>query len=335
MSEISDLSETDSSNTSVSGYSTDGSVANMSTTDNVFQSIMGMLKRWFKTSLFRLRDSTDQTKLLALDLSGITTGTTRTARMANHNATIGGYTTGSSIASATSLALGTDGDYFTVTGTTTITGISASGVSIGTRVLLEFADAVTLTHGASLVLPEGSSFTTAAGDRGVFVKTAVGNVWLCESFTRATAPAQALVSLSGLANTDITIPDWVNRVDLQFFNASPSETAAISVFMMDAGGAETTGYNGTVVTNGVAANLSTNFVVTPSVAAASAVYGRMSLRRISSTSWGGDSSIGLSNTSYSVEMKGGKTTSEATTGIRIAVSSGTFDTGSVRAFFSR
>jgi hypothetical protein len=48
-SEISDLSETDSSNTIVSGYSTDGSLANMATTDNVFQSILGMLKRWFKT----------------------------------------------------------------------------------------------------------------------------------------------------------------------------------------------------------------------------------------------------------------------------------------------
>lgn len=45
MTELTDLSETDSSNTSISGYSTDGSIANMSTTDNVFQAILGMLAR--------------------------------------------------------------------------------------------------------------------------------------------------------------------------------------------------------------------------------------------------------------------------------------------------
>lgn len=84
-SEISDLSETDGDNTSVSDWSTDGSIANMSTTDNVFQAILGMLKRWFKSSLFRLRDSTDQTKLLAFDLSGLTTATTRTVEVPDEN----------------------------------------------------------------------------------------------------------------------------------------------------------------------------------------------------------------------------------------------------------
>lgn len=334
MTELTDLSETDGSNTTITGANI-AEDCPPSGINNAIRNLAGLIRRAFKTTIFRLRDATDQTKLLAFGLSGITTGTTRTATVPNHDLVVSGWQPGAAIASATSLVLGTDGNYFSVTGTTAITGISASGVTVGTRVLLEFADAVTLTHGASLVLPEGSSFTTAAGDRGVFVKTATGNVWLCESFTRATAPAQAIVSLSTLANTDITIPDWVNRVDLAFFNASPSETAAISVFMMDAGGAEATGYNGTVVTNGVAAALSTNFVVTPSVAAASAVYGSMRLRRINSTSWQADSSIGLSNTPYSVEIKGGKATSETTTGIRIAVSSGTFDAGSVRAFFSR
>jgi len=335
MTELSDLSETDSSNTSITGNSLDGSVANMSTVDNVFQATLGMLKRWFKSSLFRLRDSTDQTKLLAFALSGITTATTRTATAPNHDLVLSGWKPGAAIASATSLVLGTDGNYFSVTGTTTITSISASGVTVGTRVLLEFAGAVTLTHGANLVLPDSASFTTAAGDRGVFVKTATGSVWLCESFTRATNPAQSLVALSGLPNTDVTIPDWVNRVELSFFNVSPSETAAISVFMVDAGGAEATGYNGTVTTDGVAAALSTNFVVTPSVAAASTVYGSMKLRRINSTSWQADSSISLGNTPSRIQMSGGKATSETATGLRIAVSSGTFDSGSVRAFFSR
>jgi hypothetical protein len=88
MSEISDLDEVDSANTIVSGFSTNGATANMSTMDDVLQAVLGMLKRWFKTSLFRLRDSTDQTKLLAFDLSGITAATTRTLVVPNKSGTI-------------------------------------------------------------------------------------------------------------------------------------------------------------------------------------------------------------------------------------------------------
>lgn len=78
MTEISDLNEVDASNASplISGYSIDGNIANMATTDNVFQAFAGMLKRWFRADRFRLRDSTDQTKLLAFNLSALSSGTT-------------------------------------------------------------------------------------------------------------------------------------------------------------------------------------------------------------------------------------------------------------------
>lgn len=46
MTEITDLSPTDSSNTAISGFSLDGSIANMSTVDNVFQAYAGLLARW-------------------------------------------------------------------------------------------------------------------------------------------------------------------------------------------------------------------------------------------------------------------------------------------------
>jgi hypothetical protein len=88
MTEITDLSTTDSSNTDVSGYSTVGSIANMGTTDNLFQAILGMLARSTRTNIFRIRDNTTPTKQIAFNASGITAGQTRTFAVPDVSATI-------------------------------------------------------------------------------------------------------------------------------------------------------------------------------------------------------------------------------------------------------
>jgi hypothetical protein len=81
---------------------------------------------------------------------------------------------GADIASASALPLGVDGDYFDVTGTTTITSISSVG--IGNVIKLHFDGAVTLTHHATdLVLPGGADITTAAGDEIEFIEYASGD----------------------------------------------------------------------------------------------------------------------------------------------------------------
>jgi len=70
---------------------------------------------------------------------------------------------GADIASAAALILGTDGNYFDVTGTTSITSVAAK--PIGTRILLQFDGIVTVTHHATnLILATGANFTTAAGN---------------------------------------------------------------------------------------------------------------------------------------------------------------------------
>jgi hypothetical protein len=96
-------------------------------------------------------------------------------------------TKGADIASATALTLGTDGNQFDVTGTTTITSIGT--VSVGTEVTLQFDDALTLTHHATdLILPGGANITTAAGDIAVFYEYAAGD-WRCVSYqVAASAP---------------------------------------------------------------------------------------------------------------------------------------------------
>jgi hypothetical protein len=99
---------------------------------------------------------------------------------------------GADVASATTLPLIADGNYFDVTGTTTITAFASLGV--GTWIGLHFDGILTLTHNATdLILPSGANITTAAGDEAIFVEYATGD-WRCVSYTRASG--EALVSSS-------------------------------------------------------------------------------------------------------------------------------------------
>lgn len=90
---------------------------------------------------------------------------------------------GADVASASTLTLGDDGNYFDITGTTTITAIATKGA--GTVVKLHFDASLTLTHHATdLVLPGGANITTAAGDEAEFVEYATGD-WRCTNYQKA------------------------------------------------------------------------------------------------------------------------------------------------------
>lgn len=94
---------------------------------------------------------------------------------------------GSDVVSDASLALGPNGDYFDVTGTTTITSIDARAV--GGVVRLHFDGILTLTHHATnLILPGGANITTAAGDEFTFVEYASGD-WRCTGYALASGTA--------------------------------------------------------------------------------------------------------------------------------------------------
>ncbi|MGB2265195.1 MAG: hypothetical protein ACPH3C_08415, partial [Glaciecola sp.] len=106
------------------------------------------------------------------------------------------WSKGADVASAASLTLGTDGNYFDITGTTTITSIAT--LAVGTEVKLHFDAALTLTHNATdLILPGGANVTTAAGDEFTFVEYAAGD-WRCTSY--ALASGEAIVGGSGGGN---------------------------------------------------------------------------------------------------------------------------------------
>lgn len=113
------------------------------------------------------------------------------------------WSKGADVGSATALALLTDGNYFDITSTTTITSINTLGA--GTVVKLHFDGILTLTHDATdLVLPGAANITTAAGDEAEFVEYATGD-WRCVNYQRAVNNA----ALNGGLNTKIIeIGDW-------------------------------------------------------------------------------------------------------------------------------
>jgi len=109
------------------------------------------------------------------------------------------WSKGADISSATALTLGADGNYFDVTGTTTITSIVT--LAVGTVVKVHFDAILTLTHHATnLILPGGANITTAAGDEAEFVEYASGD-WRCINYqVAASSPG---VATAGLQSTQV------------------------------------------------------------------------------------------------------------------------------------
>jgi hypothetical protein len=110
---------------------------------------------------------------------------------------------GGDIASASPLVIGTDGRYFDVTGTTSF---AAMTVAANRLFFLQFDDALTITHGASLKLPGGANLTTAAGDVWTCYSTLANTVIVTNVATAAAAAGGTWVLIStSVASTSATL----------------------------------------------------------------------------------------------------------------------------------
>jgi len=106
---------------------------------------------------------------------------------------------GADIASASPLVIGTDGNYFDVTGTT---GFAAMTVAANKFFTLQFDGILTMTHNAVTInLPGAANITTAAGDRAIFFATGSNTVH-CVAYTRA--DGTSVVSTGGGGTTVIS-----------------------------------------------------------------------------------------------------------------------------------
>jgi len=92
--------------------------------------------------------------------------------------------TGAAVASATALLVNIPGVTHSVTSTTTITSLAAPTNDTSNIKILVFADALTFTHSANLILPASSNITTVAGDVAYMVYEG-SSVWRCVSYIRA------------------------------------------------------------------------------------------------------------------------------------------------------
>ncbi|MFO0476139.1 MAG: hypothetical protein ACK52K_13415 [Alphaproteobacteria bacterium] len=133
----------------------------------------------------------------AASVSEVLTGTEAT-KAVTPDALAGLWQRGTDLASASTLSLpATGGGVFTVTGTTTVTGISTG--SGGRRITLRFAGSLTLTHSANFILPGGVNITTVAGDVAEFIndaaQDATGSNWRCVSYQRASGVSARSVAL--------------------------------------------------------------------------------------------------------------------------------------------
>lgn len=113
---------------------------------------------------------------------------------------------GADIASATTIDLdASTGDLIDITGTTTITTIT---LAEGVEKTVRFTGSLTLTHGASLVLPDQANIQTAAGDFAKFRGYAAGIV-RCLMYTRLNQAASS-IARSATTNLDAATGDLVD-----------------------------------------------------------------------------------------------------------------------------
>lgn len=118
----------------------------------------------------------------------------RSIALPDMSGTVAVQARGADIASAGTINLTTaTGDIVDVTGTTSITAITLAD---GLERQVRFTGVLTLTNGASLILPGGANITTAAGDIAVF-RGYASSVVRCVGYQKANG--QAVVGSGGLA----------------------------------------------------------------------------------------------------------------------------------------
>jgi hypothetical protein len=248
------------------------------------------------------------------------------------------WSKGADVASASALPLITDGNYFDVTGTTTITSMNSMGV--GTWICLQFDGALTLTHNATdLILPGGANITTAAGDHAIFIEYASGD-WRCVSYIRNNALNNPVVMGTAQATTSGTnidftgLPSWLNVLVVTVSVLSSNGTSSFLLQFGDSGGLETTGYLGSSVHAGnavasVGASFTTGFGIF-SANAASVISGGFTFVRHSGDTWVCMGSFGFSNSAFAGAVGMTKTLTATLDRFRLtSVSGDTFDNGSI------
>lgn len=179
---VDDWDTTAANNTDIAGIPVSNSTQIVQL-DNIVQQLMAQVKAFFASALFRLRDSTDQTKKAAFDLSGITTATTRTLVVPDRSGAIAVPTSPAEQA------------------TTSGTSIDFTGIPAGTKQITVSLYKVSTVAGAQMVVQLGDSGGVetsgyeATGTQSFASGSAVGTTSYTAGFgIRVSSSANATVS---------------------------------------------------------------------------------------------------------------------------------------------
>jgi hypothetical protein len=165
---------------------------------------------------------------------------TNTSKTVTPDALAALWEQGSDIASAEAISLG-EGGYFNVTGTTTITDIDFATDKAGRVAWLKFAGALTLTHSATLILPNAQNVKTSAGDVMGIVSEG-SDVIRCVSYCRAANYG----SSTGANPTGTTSTTGVHAGLAVAFTPKTSGVALIIISGQGTNGNGDNGYKGAI-----------------------------------------------------------------------------------------
>ena len=220
---------------------------------------------------------------------------------------------------------GANSDITSLTGLTTPLTVAQGGIGAATLA----ANNVLLGNGTSALQVVAPS---TAGN----VLTSNGTTW-----TSATPAAYPLTSGTAVASTSGTsidftsIPSWVKRITVMFDGVSTNGSSIVCIQLGDAGGIETSGYNGGATNQSPTYTANTVGLNLVGGGNASAAYmGQAILTQISGNNWVLSAGVQISLSNLSA-AGGSKTLSDTLDRVRITTVSGTdtFDAGSINILY--
>jgi hypothetical protein len=146
-------------------------------------------------------------------------------------------------------------------------------------------------------------------------------------------------STSGTSINFTGIPATAKRITIMFNAVRTNGTSPVTIQLGDAGGFETSGYNGTCANIGTSAsiyaNLSVGFNTQQQTSASVVQYGMMTLSRITGNTWTAVSNMGRSDNTFFGLSSGAKALSDVITQVRITTVGGvdTFNAGTINIMY--
>jgi hypothetical protein len=319
----------------------------------------------FKDTTFSLIDNTDATKKIALELSGITTATTRTLTVADKNGTIAltsdlpvidplnansnSYVSGSySVTTSATITITATNTFsasqkvfitFTnITGTVLTSGEFTIVSATGSNFVINYGSSVTST---GTVLAARYGYSAIATPAEVMagtdnLKYVTPSNLQSRLLTRATAQA----TTSGTAILFSNIPSWAKRITVMFNGVSTSGTSLVQV-QIGSGSVTTTGYLSTAWQGGSGDSgnrLTSGFCIDGASGSAGFIRtGQLVLTNISGNIWiGGGTVARRPDTDAGVSALGGNVTLAGVLDrLNITTVNGTdtFDAGSINILY--